>query len=173
MKLRYAIVAGLGMIIISTSARSGDSRPFDVSGWGGLPLSESVTALWLDGPKAGNRPNPLLMVYFRGAPGWHDRKWDSDARFGRSPAWIRLTSPDLVLSIEYDKPFGRFAVQEEIVDLTKANVFLVSPVADSSAKAKVEALGWVSLDMPDDATPPLVVLERNPGIKRAVFGENK
>jgi hypothetical protein len=113
------------------------------------------------------------MVYFRGAPNWHKRQWDSDSHFGNGPAWIRLKSPDLVLSIEYEKQGDRVVVQEQPVDLSKANVFLVSPVAESGAIPKVEALGWVSLDMPDDATPPLVILERNPRFRRLVFGDEK
>jgi hypothetical protein len=154
-------------------AQPDEWKRFDVSGWGGLPLSDTVTALWLDGPKIGSRPDPLLMVYFRGPAGWHNRKWDSDAHFGSSPAWIRLTSPDLSLSIEFDKPFKRMAVQGEPVDLKEANVFLVSPVGVSGSKATVQALGFVSLDMPADATPPLVVFERRPDIKRAVMGIEK
>jgi len=169
--LRLAAVCMCGFLCLP--ALSEEPKKFDVSGWGGLPLSDQVTSLWLNGPKELERPQPLLMVYFRGSSGWHKRKWDMDSRFGKSPAWIRLKSPDLVLSIEYDKQFHRIAVQEEPVDLTKANVFLVSPVGDPSAKAKIESLGLVSLAVTGDAAPPLVILERNPEIKRAVFGEKQ
>ena len=168
MAVSLAVAVWLGLLPLGSRAE--EPQRYDISGWGGLPLSEDATALWLNGPKVGERPNPIIMVFFRGAPGWHSRKWESDSQFGKSPAWIHLKSPDLILSIEYDKPFNRVAIQDEQLDLGKANVYLVSPIAGPQKKAKIEALGLVSLEVSGDAAPPLVVLERNPTIKRAVFG---
>src|SRR5436190_4631116 len=98
-----------------------------ISGWGGFPLSDRVTALWLTGPTQGGRPQPVIMVYYRGSVGWHKRKWDLKSQFGKSPSWIRLTSPDLELSIEYGPAVK---VQEQTIDLSVATVFLIDPVAD-------------------------------------------
>src|SRR6185503_18295226 len=71
------------VVLFCAYASAEEPKKFDVAGWGGLPLSDSVTSLWLNGPNEGARPQPLLMVYFRGQPGWHKRDWKINSQFGK------------------------------------------------------------------------------------------
>jgi hypothetical protein len=114
----------------------------------------------------------VVLVFFRGPSGWHRRKWGIETHFGATPAWIRLTSPELTLSLECDRPFHA-VVQDRPVDLKKANVYLVSPVEDGGARPGIEALGLFRLAAGGHAhaMPPQELLDRHPGLKRMVLEE--
>jgi len=132
---------------------------FDVSGWGGHPVSTEVSSLWLSrGPTAGERPQPMLMVYYRGTSGWHDRKWDISSEFGKTPPFIRLSSPGLVLSIVQDAA-GSVRVQGQQVDLSVANVFLVRRIDGPMMGMLVVPIGRIRNEIPSEANPPVFILE--------------
>lgn len=139
-----------------------------VTGVGAFPISESVTALWLLGEPRGGRAQPVVMVYYRGQAGWHDRKWVSKSDFGETTGLAKLSSADLELVIEYGSGGADVKVQGQRVDLKSANVFLVSPIGDPTRKPAVESVGFVAFTVPADANPALHVLATNRPIAEKV-----
>jgi hypothetical protein len=65
------------------------NEKFTVSGFGGYPISHSMTSMWLAGPDH----RPLVMVYFHGPEEWHNTKWKVDSKFEKGkPGWAELQS---------------------------------------------------------------------------------
>jgi hypothetical protein len=166
--VRTAFGISLALAILLANPFEGTSQ-VEVSGWGGFPLSESLTSLWLMGPPSTGRPQPLIMVYYRGIPGWHKRKWDLDGHFGKPPTWIRLKSPDLELSIEFDGGVSEVKVQRRAVDLSTSTVFLVDLVEKEEMAVLVQSLGQVVFAVPSGVNPAIHVLQTNPGIAARVL----
>jgi len=166
--MRTLIALAAGLLALSVLAAE-ERKPYEVSGTGAFPLSDTVTSLWLDGAPRNDRPQPLLMVYYKGAPGWHNAEWEIKSEFGNTPAWVRLTSPTVELSIEYGPGGSGSKVQGQPVNLSVANVFLVSPVADPTIVPTVEPLGLVTFAVPPGSNPASHLLEVNPEIKAKVL----
>jgi hypothetical protein len=170
-------VSRLGLVALallhSVAASPGQGERID--GYGGFPLSEQVTALWLNGAATKGRPQPVIMVYYRGAAGWHDRgwtidgKWNTEGKASDAPSFIRLGSPDLDLSIECGGPDGGAKVQGKRVDLSKANVYLAAPVGDKGQETVVLALGKIRFEVPEEANPAVHVLDSHPDIAAQVL----
>jgi len=137
-----------------------------VSGWGGFALSASTTSLWITAPASGPsaRPQPLVLIYYVGAPGWHDSEWGFDGEFSKLPAFVRLRSERFDLSAEYQGG-GRATVQGKPVDLSSANVFLVSPI---DGEWSVKPLGKVVFDVPLNGIPAIHVVSTHREIREAV-----
>jgi len=147
----------------------GHERASDVvGGWGGFPITDRVTSLWLTAAEAGRtgRSQPLLMVYYVGAPGWHDAKWTFDAEITRLPGYARLKSERFELSVEYQGG-GRALVQGKPVALSSGNVFLVAPI---DGQWSVKPLARVDFDVPPGANPAVHILSAHPEIRAAVMG---
>ena len=153
--------------IASTFAN--ESRKTEIVGQGAFPVSAEVSSLWLNGPSAGARPQPVIMVFYRGPAGWHDRKWQIDAKVLETPSHVSLKSPDLELSIEYGSGGHGVKVQGQDVDLKMSNVYLVTPVAQSGTSPSISGLGLIQFDVPKDANPAMYVLQSNPEIARRVL----
>jgi hypothetical protein len=137
-----------------------------VSGWGGFALSASTTSLWLTAPAGGpsGRPQPLFLIYYVGAPGWHDAEWGFDGEFSKLPAFVRLRSARFDLAAEYQGG-GRAIVQGTPVDLSSANVFLVAPI---DSDWSVKPLGKVVFDVPPNGIPAVHVISTHLEIREAV-----
>jgi hypothetical protein len=171
--LRLA-VTGVALAAIScvTSYDRDDTGPLRrrwnkvVTGWGAAPIDARVTSLWLLGSDAGGTAGsrPLVMVYYAGSPGWHDIPWSLEGDFERAPAFVRLLSHRLELSVQYDGP-TRASVQGVPVDLTSANVFLLSPV---DGVPSLTPLAKIAFDAPRDENPALELLRDHPAIYRIV-----
>jgi hypothetical protein len=163
-------ILGAVVVALTTLTIAADSpKPYEVSGTGAFPLTDTVSSLWLNGPKQAGRPQPVIMVYYQGASGWHNTHWEVKSEFGKTPAWIRLTSPTAELSIEYGPGGVGSKVHGQSVNLSIANVFLVSPVGDTGVEPTIEPLGLVVFAVPEGANPAIQVLETNPAIKAKVL----
>ncbi len=64
-------VLALGLLGAPIFAQQGSGKDFAISGWGGYPISDELTSMWLREPSG----RPLLMVYFEGPAGWHKTEW--------------------------------------------------------------------------------------------------
>jgi hypothetical protein len=149
-----------------------------VVGYGGFPISDQVTALWLNGRSVKGRPQPVIMVYYRGAAGWHNRewkidgKWNTDGKALDTPAFIRFGCPDFDLSIELGGADGSAKVQGREVDVSQANVYLAAPIGNKGDKAQatvVTGLGKILFEVPEGANPALHVLESRPDLAAQVL----
>ena len=154
--------------VAPVTSRSVPNDVSQVGGWGGFPLSETSTSLWLTyGAPVNGAPQPLVMVYYVGSPGWHNRDWKIDSQFGQTPAWIRLISSGLTLAIEYSG--GNTAkIQGQTVELGNSNVFLVSRIDGPLMGMVVKPLGKYAQPVPTDATPGEFILRTNPEIQKQV-----
>lgn len=156
------------MIAASLLSAADEKSGQEVTGVGAFPVSDSVTGLWLLGEPQGGRAQPIVMVYYRGLAGWHDRKWVSKSDFGKTTWLAKLSSDDLELVIEYGSGGTDVKVQGHSVDLEVANVFLVSPIGDPTKRPVVEAVGFMVFTIPGDANPALHVLATNRAIAEKV-----
>ena len=138
-----------------------------VTGYGASPLDERVTALWLLASDAGGTggSQPLILVYYVGSPGWHRIPWGVEGDVERLPAFVRLMSDRLELSVEYAGGKDA-AVQGVPVDLMSANVFLLAPV---DGVASVTPLAKLTFNVPPEESPALNTLRDHPEIERAVM----
>lgn len=163
---RLGVIVLVSALFVPTFAAT--KPQMDVVGVGAYPVSDEVSALWLNGPATGSRPQPLIMVYYHGAAKWHDRKWQIDSKIGKSPARARLVSGDLELIIEYGSGGREVKVQGQLVDLSVANVFLVSPIGQAE-KPTVTGVGLVRFEVPAEGNPAVYVLASNPDISKKVL----
>ena len=135
-----------------------------VVGWGGFPLSDRLTSLWLtNGEPVNGVPQPLVLVYYLGEPGWHNRKWDVQSEFGQFSSFIKLVSEGLTLSIEYAGG-DKAKVQGKAVDIASANVYLVSQVDGLPKDISVRPVGRIQTPIPDGVPAGAFVLKNNPEI---------
>ena len=129
------------------------------SGGGAYPLTPEVAALWLSrGGKAGETPQPFVMVFYAGPSGWHDKQWQVADDYGNPPSFIKMTSPELTLSLE-ESADGVIRIQREVVDLSVANIFQVRQIDGQMSAVQVIPVGWLRLPIPADAIPPVFVLD--------------
>jgi hypothetical protein len=80
------------------------------------------------------------------------------------PAFVRLRSERFDLSAEYQGG-GRATVQGRPVDLSSANVFLVSPI---DGEWSVKPLGKIVFDVPLNGIPAVHVVSTHLEIREAV-----
>ena len=143
------------------------SRILPVGGGGSVAVSDEVVSLWLTRRTPAGEPTRLVVVaYYRSVPRWHARKWEPDYRFSEMPSWLRLRLESLTLYMEYAGD-GRTTVQDQIVDLTKANVFLVTGFDEGSAT--VTPVGKVEVPLPSPVVGDYI-LKTYPEIARRVGG---
>lgn len=89
---------------------------------------------------------PLVIVYFVGQPGWHNRLWESEIQLASSPIYQNLISDNCTLHISVDTGSDRVYVQEQNFQLTDANVFVVVHVDRGKAFIRVVPIGRFELD---------------------------
>src|SRR5689334_7112231 len=61
--------------VFSATGAFGQSNPG--IGVGAFPLSSTTVSMWLLGGSATGNPQPIVLVYFNGPAGWHQRPWES------------------------------------------------------------------------------------------------
>ena len=139
-----------------------------VVSWGGYPLDDRVTSLWLSGPATGPssyRTQPLMMVYYVGPPGWHQLEWTFAGDFSTLPALARLESAGYDLRVEYFN-HERAIVQGAEVDPSCANVFVVTQLAGSWS---VSPAAKVVFDVPTGVNPGAYVSSMYPAVSAALI----
>lgn len=143
-----------------------------VSGGGGFPLSPSVTAMWaaIDEVAQPDKKTLSFIIYFRGSPSWHERKWTSTQNFDEDPFVMEFSSDTVTLRLAVDRGTRILSVFGSEIDLAKTNVILVENV-DRAGEEVVSELGFVPLVFPADANPAIDVLRQNDAVSTAVVGD--
>jgi hypothetical protein len=134
-------------------------------GVGAYPLSPTTVSMWLLRTDSGSKPLPMLLVYFTGTPGWHNRGWQSkfDGNIkeeGR--ASYRLISQDVILEIAIAADNKTVWIQGKEFKLEQGNVYAVKNADKGSAKEQVEALGSFELPYSSGRPLALLVLQNHP-----------
>jgi hypothetical protein len=171
--LTLALVAGSPRGAPAAARGSSDAKT--MSGHGGYPLNDSVTSMWgvIDEPIPRKQKALTFLIYFRGAPGWHQGTWSMKVRADDEPAVIEFSKDStIVLHAEYRRFTKSFSLFRTEVPIGRSNVVLVDRV-DHPGEEVVTELGRVNLRMPADANPALVVVERSRRIREALFGSTK
>lgn len=128
-------------------------------GVGAFPLSPTTVSMWLLRTDTDSKPLPMLLVYFTGTQGWHNRAWESkfDGNIKEeSRTNYRLVSQDVVLEIAIAEDKKTVWVQGQEFKIEQSNVYVVKNADKGSSKEKVEALGV--FDLPYSSDQPLAVL---------------
>jgi len=167
--LAAAVVLAIGAVLV----RAAD-KPVRVSGGGGFPLTASVTSMWgavdeLTTP--GSKPL-TFMIYFRGDPGWHDRKWNSKQQFQAEPYFIEFSCELTTLRADVDLPSRSLTVFGQKIDLAVANVVLVDRV-DHPGEEVVTTLGRFDLRFPEEANPAVWLLKTHDELRARVLVSSK
>lgn len=118
-------------------------------GAGAFPLSAEIVSMWFGHHPAGGGPRPVVIVYFIGQPGWHDRPWQSSVQLDAFPAHHELSSSNVRLHVSVDVHTNDVVVQRSRFHLSNANVFAVVH-ADQGPAARVVALGRFELRDSDE-----------------------
>ena len=166
----------IALVLGLTGQVVGGSEPdknAPVAGFGGFPISKSLTSMWLAGPDYRAR----LMVYFHGPEGWHDVKWKVVTHLEKGkPAWAEFRSEKVTLHLWMDLDVGDVEVQTRKFSIIEANTFLVLHVAEPSTPQKIIPLGV--FDLPSSAGEPasVLLLRANPDlvsrIKKEISGDS-
>ncbi|HEV8337930.1 MAG TPA: hypothetical protein VGR67_16085 [Candidatus Polarisedimenticolia bacterium] len=163
---------GLATILLFTATATAAGK---VEGIGAFPLSESTVSMWLNEVVDG-KPRALAIVYFIGAPGWHNRKWKTDFNYhrdGGKDASYKLISDDLVLSLTISADMKTALVQGKSFPLENSNVFLVKGADGGAKKETVQAVGHFVLEATAGNPASVDALNKNPDLATAVLGAPK
>ncbi len=162
--LRAAVLVPLLALAVNARPVAADA----VEGIGAFPLSDSVVSLWLLGsPQEEKRA--LLLVYFKGTPGWHDRRWETDFKINVEAgdrAYYRLVSGDVVLGIMLSSDLRTAYVQDRPFPLSENNTFMVLRADGAPDAQTVIPLGRTDLASRKDEPISVQVLRANPDIAR-------
>lgn len=141
-----------------------------VIGVGSLPLSPTLTSMWLNG----RDKHPLMMVYFQGADDWWKKiGWKVASQFGRgSTGWYELRSEQVILRAAVDTESGEVEVQTSKFKLKQNNVFVVVHTADSATPQRIIPLGEYTIPASSaDQPAPVLFLQANPEIMVRIRSE--
>ena len=144
-------------------------QPKLIAGFGAHPLSKSVSSMWFASapmPKSGVRP--ALMVYYKGLPGWLDKKvdWKADAKADPVFADFQIGEVRLFLQFWRAKKLVKVCGQE--VSVAENNVVVVTGVDDPKAPPLVRAVGTFLEVVPDGENPAIFVLAHSPETRKAL-----
>src|SRR5271154_4450864 len=152
-------LAPLLLAALVASAVAGLDEKFTVSGFGGYPISDSITSMWLAGPDR----RPLLMVYFHGPEEWHNTKWKVDSKFEKGkPGWAELQSEKATLRLSMNTETGDAEVQSGKFKIGENNTFLVLHAGEPSVPQKIIPLGVFDLPASKDQPAAVLLLKANP-----------
>ena len=156
------------IIALAHPVIAGPEQKFTVSGFGGYPISQTTTSMWLAGPYH----RPLLMVYFHGPDGWHNTQWKVSSRFEKGkPGWAELRSEKATLRLSMDTETGEAEVQSSKFKITESNTFLVLHAGEPSIPQKIISLGVFDLPASKDQPASVLLLGRNPDLRDRIDKE--
>ena len=177
MRLIRRVVVSLGIALVALGAPAQTTKeglilpekPGLIAGFGAHPLSDSVSAMWFASapmPKSGVRP--ALMVYYKGASGWLDKKvqWKADAKSDPVFADFQVGEVRLYLQFWPAKKLVKLFSQE--VSVGENNVIVVTGVTDPKASPAVRAVSSFLEVVPDGENPAVYVLAHSPEARKAL-----
>ena len=150
---------------------SDPEKPKTADGFGGYPLTDAVTAMWGAASEPPSETEKVLtfLIYFRGAAGWHEGKWQSNGSFSQEPAVVEFSKGPIVLHAQFSRKSGLLSLFRKDIPVSRANVVLVDHV-DQPGKEVVSELGKVNLRVPSDANPAIYVVQHSREIETVLFG---
>jgi hypothetical protein len=161
-------IAPLLLTALIASTVAGSDEKYTVSGFGGYPISHSITSMWLAAPDR----RPLLMVYFRGPEDWHNTKWKVDSEFEKGkPGWAELQSEKATMRLSINTETGEAEVQSGKFKISDSNTFLVLHAGEPSVPQKIIPLGVFDLPASKDQPAPVLLLNANPGLMERINKE--
>jgi hypothetical protein len=161
-------IAPLLLTALVALAIAGPDENFTVSGFGGYPISHSITSMWLAGPDH----RPLLMVYFHGPEDWHNTKWKVDSKFEKGkPGWAELQSEKATLRLSMNTETGEAEVQSGKFKIGESNTFLVLHEGEPSVPQKIIPLGVFDLPASKDQPAAVLLLKANPELMERINKE--
>jgi hypothetical protein len=162
------------IVVLVVSAIAAPEEKFTVSGFGGYPISHSITSMWLAGPDH----RPRIMVYFHGPEEWHNTKWKVDSKFEKGkPGWAELQSEKVTLRLSMNTETGEAEVQSGKFKISESNTFLVLHTGEPSVPQKIISLGIFDLPASKDQPASVLLLRANPQLmertnKEAAAGDH-
>ncbi len=164
---RFPLIAVILALIVP--AMAGPDEKFTVSGFGGYPISHSMTSMWLAGPDH----RPLLMVFFHGPDDWHNTKWKVASRFEKGkPGWAELQSDKITLRLSVNTETGEVGVQSGKFKVNESNTYLVLHAGEVAVPQKIVSLGSFDLPASKEQQPaPVLLLRANPEILERINKE--
>jgi hypothetical protein len=165
------------MMVASSIVLGGDTvseKPRSGEGFGGYPLTDSVTSMWaaVSEPASDTEKILTFLIYFRGAPGWHQGKWRSNATINQDPAVVEFSKEGISLRAQFSWKSKMLSVFGKDIPITRANVVFVDQV-DQPGKEIVQELGELDLRFPLDAIPAVYIVQHSKRIELALFGGAK
>jgi hypothetical protein len=155
------------MILVAAVIVLAEDR-FTVSGFGGYPISRSITSMWLAGPDR----RPLLMVYFHGPDEWHDTQWKVDSKFEKGkPGWAELRSEKATLRLSLNTETGEAGVQSGDFKVSVSNTFLVLHTGEPQIQPTIIPLGLFDLPASKDQPASILLLQANPELMERINRE--
>lgn len=143
---------------------------FVVKRFGGCPISENVSSLWLTGPDG----RPLAMIYFYGPENWYQTAWEVAYSFqDGQPEWVELQSLNARLHIEIYPETSEVAVQSSKFQVRKSNTFLVLHTGQLGVPQEVISLGFFDLPSSADDAPSVLLLQAHQELVKRIAEEGK
>ena len=163
---RLPLIVVIAVLVFSTVAAP--EEKFTVSGFGGYPISHSITSLWLAGPDR----RPLIVVYFHGPEEWHNTKWKVDSKFEKGkPGWAELQSEKVTLRLSMNTETGEAEVQSGKFKISESNTFLVLHAGEPSVPQKIISLGIFDIPASKDQPASVLLLQANPQLMERINKE--
>jgi len=163
---RVSLIAVITILVAAVIVPAEDR--FAVSGFGGYPISRSITSMWLAGPDR----RPLLMVFFHGPDEWHNTQWKVDSKFEKGkPGWAELRSEKATLRLSLNTETGEAEVQSRDFKVSVNNTFLVLHTGEPSTQPTIIPLGVFDLPASKDQPAPILLLQANPELMERINRE--
>ena len=160
--MKRALLCAVMIVLVATS-----EEKFTVSGFGGYPISGSLTSMWLVAPDH----RPLLMVYFHGPDGWHNAQWQVASKFEKDkPGWAELKSEKATLRLSMNTETGQVGVQSTTFKVSENNTFLVLRTGESIPQ-KIVPLGVFELLASKDQPAAVMLMRANPALVESINKE--
>lgn len=157
----------LSLISTGAPARSDPEKIHKVSGFGGHPISDDLTSMWLSAPDR----QPLIMVYFHGREGWHKTEWKISSKFETgAPGWAEFTSDTAKQRIWLDPETGQAEIQTAKFNTHEANTFLALHMGETSDNQKVIPMGIFNLPKSTDEPASVLLLRASPELVEKIKG---
>jgi len=162
MLIRYATVASLVMAAISLFAQS------ESIGCGSNIVSSTVVATYC-GHRTGGDEMLDLMILWRGAPGWFDRRAGSSGGGGgssqagagsRGRVYQFRSYGDVTISFDADFDAHSVKIGEVVTALDGINTVLVDDVDQPDAR-RIGATRWIEPRLPVIGDMNLLVIQRS------------
>ncbi|HET9482009.1 MAG TPA: tetratricopeptide repeat protein, partial [Candidatus Polarisedimenticolia bacterium] len=110
------------------------------------------------------------MVFFEGAPGWHDKPTTFEWEVQKSPATMDMTVGTTPIQVSYRAETRALRIMGQDFDLATDNVFLVFDI--DGPFPRVKGLGTHDLIFASADNPALSLLGRNSYVRTALLGES-